>query len=202
MDLQNKVVGIVGRKGSGKSRIFQQILQRCPRVLVFDTMGEHGWIPNRCNSLESVGRFLGWASVQDKFAGSLIPQNEIEPAFDQIAEWTYEQGGMTLGVEEVPFLCSPSYVPPGLDRIVRLGRHRQIDLIYTGQRMAEIARRLTAATDVFVLFQHTEPRDLDAIVARCGREIADQVSELSTHGWLEWNAVSRAISKNGKLLGV
>jgi len=202
MDLQNKVVGVVGRKGSGKSRIFQRILQRCPRVLVFDTMGEHGWIPNRFNSLEGVGRFLAWASLQDKYAGSLVPQDEIEPAFSQIAEWVYDQGGMTLGVEEVPFLCSPAYVPPGLDRIVRLGRHHEIDLIYTGQRMAEVARRLTAATDVFILFQHTEPRDLDAIVARCGREIAEQVSELPAHGWLEWNAVSRAVSKTGKLLGV
>jgi hypothetical protein len=199
MDLQNKIVAVVGRKGSGKSTIFRKILGRASCLFLLDTMGEHDWIPNQLYTLESVKRFLGWASLQKQFAGSFVCEDEIEPNFDQVANWIYGQGRMTLGIEEVPFFCQPGFLPPGLDRIARLGRHREVSLVYTGQRMAEIARRLTAATDAFILFAQHEPRDLDAIAARCSREVADLVSELSEHGWLAWDAVSREVSTNGKL---
>jgi hypothetical protein len=200
MDGQNKIVGVVGRKGSGKSTIFRRIVERSPRLFVFDSCGEHSdWIPNTSRTLEGANRFLGWASLQDLFAGSFVPEDDVEGSFDQIALWIYEQGGMTLGVEEIPFLCDATHVPPALDRIVRLGRHREVNMVYTGQRMAEIARRLTAATDVFVLFQHTEPRDVEAIADRCGAEIAQQVLELPMHGYLVWDAIARKTSKSAQL---
>jgi len=200
MDLQNKIVGVVGRKGSGKSRVFQAMLQRSSRLFLLDTMGEHDWISNRFYSLQGVNRFLGWASLQERFAGSFVCEDEeVEPSFDQVAGWVYEQGRMTLGIEEIPFFCQPGFLLSGFDRIARLGRHREISLVYTAQRMAEVARRLTAATDVFLLFSNTEPRDLDAIATRCSREVADLVSELPEHGWLSWDVVSRKVSTNGKL---
>jgi hypothetical protein len=55
--------------------------------------------------------------------------------------------------------------------------------------MAEVARRLTAATDYFVLFSHTEPRDLNGIAERCGQTVARRVAELDRHGRLVWDAV-------------
>ena len=55
--------------------------------------------------------------------------------------------------------------------------------------MAEVSRRITSATDRFVLFAHTEPRDLDAIADRCGREVAERVARLPLHGKLVWDAV-------------
>src|SRR5208337_2129797 len=46
---------------------------------------------------------------------------------------------------------------------VGLGRHRAVSMVWTAQRMSEVARRLTSATDRFFLFRHTEPIDIDAI---------------------------------------
>jgi hypothetical protein len=199
MDGTNKIIGVVGRKGSGKSTIFRRIVERSPRLFIFDSTGEHSWIPNAFHSLDRVSQFLGWASMQDRFAGSFIPEDDVEGSFDRIAFWIYQEGGMTLGVEEIPFLCEPNHVPDALDRIVRLGRHREVNMVYTGQRMAEIARRITAATDVFLLFQHTEPRDIEAIADRCGAEVAQQVMELPMHGYLLWDAIARKVSKAGRL---
>ena len=70
---------------------------------------------------------------------------------------------------------------------MRLGRHRAVDILWTSQRAGEVARRLTAQTDVFIIFRHTEPRDLDAIADRCGREVSDRVSRLGLHEYLTWN---------------
>lgn len=193
MDVQNKIVGVVGRKGSGKSTKMREILERCPCLFLMDTMGEHSWIPNRFSDLRQAYRFLSWASAQKYFAGALIPLRSLEKEFVLLADLVYLAGNLTFGVEEAPMFCQPSYLPPQFDRIVRLGRHRKINLVWTAQRMAEVARRLTAATDAFVLFAHTEPRDLGAIAERCGSEVAEQVVALPIHGYVIWDALSRKL---------
>src|SRR5215469_18422441 len=101
------------------------------------------------------------------------------------------RGELLLAVEEIPLLCSASYIPPELGRLVRLGRHRRVSLLWTAQRAAEVSRTLTAMTDVFVLFSCTEPRDLDAIRERCGAEIAEKVSRLGLHDCLIWDVIGR-----------
>jgi hypothetical protein len=193
MDVQNKIIGMVGRKGSGKSTQFRELLQRCSRLFLFDAMGEHRWIPNRFNDFDDVLGFLSWVEAEraSTFAGSYVPEGDLEQDFRLLSDELYETGSLTFGVEEVPMLCGPSFLPLEFDRIVRLGRHRRINVVWTAQRMAEVARRLTAATDYFVLFAHTEPRDLDAIAERCGRELAERVAGLGLHGFLGWDVVSQ-----------
>jgi len=200
MELQNKIVGIVGRKGSGKSRKFRELMQRSPRLVVFDTMGEHSWIPNRFHDLNDLSEFLAWASTQRTCAVSLIPEADLDADFATLCEWVYEDGNLTLGVEEAAMLCQPSYLPPEFDRIVRLGRHRRVNMVWTSQRMAEVARRLTAATDLFVLFTHSEPRDLDAMAERCGRDVAERVARLPLHGWLAWDVVRGEVIRPERVL--
>jgi hypothetical protein len=197
VELQNKIIGVAGRKGSGKSTLAHKMLARGSRFFIFDTMGEHGFpAGNGFHTFRDIGsaeEFLLWAQEQSRFAGRLIPQsNDLEAEFSELAEIVYEQGNMLLAIEEVPMLTrSPSYLPPQFDRLVRLGRHRQVSILWTCQRMAEVARRLTAATDVFVLFGHREPRDLEAISDRLGSDIAERVSRLDLHDCLAFDVVSR-----------
>ena len=188
-DIQNKITGIVGRKGSGKSVALRHELERCPRLFLFDTMAEHTWIPNKFYALDEVEEFLDWARKQETFAGRFIAEENLEEEFSGLADLVYDFGYMTFAIEEIPMMCTASFQPPALDRIIRLGRHRFLDVVYTGQRAAEISRRITAATDSFIWFGHTEPRDLEAIADRCGREIAERVARLPLHGKLTWDAV-------------
>ena len=152
MAQQNKIVGIVGRKGSGKSTRLREILEPRERILVFDVMGDHAdWLPNTIRDFEKLDQFLGWAATQRTWAASFVPELDLEQSFELVSAHVYEMGHLVFAVEEVAMLCTPAHLPELFNRIVRLGRHRSIDLAYTGQRFAEIARRLTAATDVFVL---------------------------------------------------
>ena len=57
--------------------------------------------------------------------------------------------------------------------------------------MAEVSRTLTAMTDVFILFATTEPRDLDAILDRCGDQLAEKVSRLGLHDCIGWDVITR-----------
>jgi len=188
VDGRNIIVGIAGRRGSGKSTIARKILERCERLLIYDAMGEHGWIPNLLESFEDLERFFGWVSLREKFAGRYVPHGDLVGEFSEFAWLVYEQGDLMLGVEEIPMLCSPGALPPDLDRLVRLGRHKGVSIVYTAQRLTEVARRLTAATDVFVMFSNTEPRDLAGLSERCGTAVARRVAALSRHGYLIWDA--------------
>ena len=191
MEIQNRIVGVIGQKGSGKSTLAHRVLERCARLFVFDMMGEHSWVPNTFRDLEKADQFLAWAQTQEHFAGRYVPNYELVDDFAELAGIVYDLGEMLLAVEEIPLLCSASYIPPEMGRLVRLGRHRRVSLLWTAQRAAEVSRTLTAMTDVFLLFSSTEPRDLDAIRERCGAEIAEKVSRLGLHDCLIWDVIGR-----------
>ena len=93
VELQNRIIGVVGRKGSGKSTLARRILERCPRLFVFDTMGEHKWVPNGFRDMDRADEFLAWAEMQDRFAGRYIPEGDIAGDFADLADMVYAQGG-------------------------------------------------------------------------------------------------------------
>jgi hypothetical protein len=193
MELQNKFIGICGRKGTGKSVIARRILQRQGRVFVADQMFEHTWVPqhNTFDTFDEVDEFFKWARKQRYCCGSFIPQDDLKTETEELCEIVYRHGNVVLGIEEVASLCGPNWLPPALSKIARLGRHQRLSVVYTTQRAGDISRALTAATDIFVLFHCAEPRDLAAIADRCGRGVAERVSNLALHDSVIFDVVKR-----------
>jgi ABC-type cobalamin/Fe3+-siderophores transport system ATPase subunit len=191
--VQNKITAILGRKGSGKSRMLRDLLGKEPRIVLWDVLGEHNWCPNRIADLAQLDGFFSWTRKREKFAARFVPLNALESTFDPVCDMVYRRGHLAFGVEEVAMISQPNWLPEGFDKMVRLGRHRVVDILWTSQRAGEVARRLTAQTDVFIIFRHTEPRDLDAIADRCGSEVRDQVSQLREHDHLVWNVETGAV---------
>jgi hypothetical protein len=171
----------------------RSILQQCPRLFVHDTMGEHRWIPDSFDELDRAVIYLMETVNFDSFMGRYVPEDDDEEKdFNEICAQVYDSGNMMFGIEEVVMLgCTPNYAPKKFKRLMRLGRHRNIDILYTTQRLGECPRALTAATDVFILFAHSEPRDLEAIRERCGAEIADTVAAFKDHEFLIWDVTTK-----------
>ena len=126
------------------------------------------------------------------FACGVVPDN-LEQEFELVCGLALEHGPLLLAIEEAPLVCRANYLPPVFGKIVRTGRHRGIDLLWTAQRAGEVSRSLTSATDIFIFFSQTEPRDLDAIAERCGREVADQVARLGLHDHFTWSVIDRKV---------
>jgi len=194
---QNTIVAVAGRKGSGKSTVTREILLHCDRLFLFDTMSEHSWIPDQFTDVAEAHYYIfERGHSKDPFRGSFICEDAgkgaLERSFVEICNAVYETGNMTLAVEELPMLSQPNYVPEEFDRIIRTGRHHCINVLYTGQRLSECPRRVTAATDIFVLFHHSEPRDLDAIAERCGPEVAEMVAQLGDFEFLVYSVKLRS----------
>jgi hypothetical protein len=196
-ELQNRIVAVIGRKGSGKSTMLSERLRMADRLVVFDPLGEHcgkkGWLPNEISSLPELETFFRWNRKRSQFATGYVPSEDLEEEVEGVAGVLYQRGNLVFGIEEVPLICSPSYLPRVLGKLIRTGRHRQIDITWTAQRASECARTLTSLTDEFVLFSQTEPRDLDAIAARCGEDVADKVAELGRHDYITWDVGARQL---------
>jgi hypothetical protein len=194
---QNLIIGVVGVKGSGKSTAFAAILRRRERIVIWDSMGEHAWVPNRLESPEALRAFLQWSRKRSQFAASYIPSGDLTEEVEEVAGMVYARGDLAFGIEELPLVCSPSYVPPVLGKLIRTGRHKRLDVFWTCQRIAEVSRIFTSLSDEFVFFSQREPRDLDAIADRCGRDVAERVAALGLHGHFRWDAVNRAVAEVG-----
>jgi len=200
-EVQNRITAVIGRKGSGKSTMLAERLKRADRVLVFDPMSEHsgkkGWLPNQVQTLQELENFMRWNRKRGEWGAGYVPDEDLEGEVEAVARALYERANLTFGIEEVPLLCSPSYLPPMLGKLIRTGRHRQIDIFWTAQRASEVSRTLTSLTDEFILFSQTEPRDLDAIAARCGNEVARKVAELGRHDFMTWDVGARRLTEHG-----
>ena len=202
MDLQNRLVGVIGRKGSGKSTRVGILLHYCPRIFVWDPMGDHtSWLPDVFEKVDdSLEDYFLQAYKAKTFACGFVPQGNLEQELEGICYLVYHYGRMLLCVEEAPLVCKAGYLSPMFGKLVRTGRHRKIDLLWTAQRASEVSRTLTSATDLFIFYSQTEPRDLDAISERCGREVADQVAGLGLHDSFIWDVIEREIIPNSPRL--
>lgn len=193
MDRQNKIVGEIGRKGSGKSTIFREVLRHERRLVVFNTMGEHDWIPDQISDLDQFVVYMNEvADPKEQFQVAFTPLGEIQDDFDVIAGEVFSIGNLTFGIEEMPMLTrSAGYMQPSLGRLFRLGRHRSLNLMWTAQRAAEVPRGVTGATDFFIIFQQTEPADLKALEYRVGQATVVHVEELDLHDFLTYDVITR-----------
>lgn len=186
---RNKIIGLVGLRGSGKSTALKEIVCCRDRLVVIDPLGEHrfGHVADLDEGLD----VLGLVADRECFAITIQPgRGDLESAVDVIFETCFEIGDLWLAIEEVPHFATASWMPEGLDMLARMGRHRGVSVVYTAQRFAELPRRLTATTDVFVLFAQREPSDLQALAGRVGRDVAERVERLPLHGRIVYDALA------------
>jgi hypothetical protein len=154
-------------------------------------MKDHAHLPNVFEDLGELTEFLDETTSERTFAGTYVPGEDLESEFDEVCYLVYDYGRLLFVVEEAPLVCKAGYLPPPFGKMVRTGRHRAIDLLWTAQRASEVSRTLTSATDFWILYSQTEPRDLDAIAERCGKEVADRVVNLALHDSFVYDVIER-----------
>jgi DNA helicase HerA-like ATPase len=179
----NSILSVFGVKGSGKSTLVREIVAEHDRVIAIDTIGEYTDGFRIVEGLDACLDALDWAEGQERFKLSLRC-GDPEDMLDLIGV-SYEFPRTLVVVEETSFYCSPSQLPEELSKLVRYGRHREIDQIYVARRPSEIHRDLTAQSDVIVTFRHREPRDLDYLARMSGQDVS-QVASLPDWGIAAW----------------
>jgi hypothetical protein len=198
VEIQNRILAVIGRKGTGKSSELERMLESEDRILVFDSMAEHDWSPNEIDSPDRLEEFFRWNRKREQWAANYVPGEDIEQDLERVSDLVFDRGHLVFAIEEVPLMCSPGYLPAKFGKLVRTGRHKQVDIFWTAQRAGEVSRTLTSLTDEFIFFSQTEPRDLDAIAARCGAEVAEKVSHLDGHDHILWDVKRRRLVESAR----
>lgn len=185
---QAPVCGLFGRRGVGKSTLAREIARHQARLLVWDYIGEYGPLAFRAEgNLQDLSAYLNQSRGQRFFAARYIPRVGDVEEFEAFCRTAYACRDTVIVVEEVAAVCSASYLPPNFGKIVRMGRHRGLGLLWCTQRLNEVSRTLTSLTDVWAGFSLSEPADLMALAQRCGREYAEHVAKLPRFEWLGYN---------------
>jgi hypothetical protein len=191
---QSPIVGLFGRRGTGKTTLARKIARHQARLLVWDYIGEHGPLAYRVESgsPEDLRPYMEWAIGQEFAAVRYVPQTGELAEFEAFCAIAYQSRNFVVLVEEVAAVCQASYLPPQFGRLIRQGRHRALGLLWTTQRLNEVSRTLTALTDIFAGFATSEPSDLLALGARAGRDYAEQIARLPRYSWLGYDVDSQA----------
>lgn len=182
---RHEISVVLGRRGSGKSVLARHLVADCPRLLVWNTLGEKGH-----NSLGEVYRdkqdlFNAIQAFQDD-AGRVSCQFVADIRADDPAEnqKTFEwflllarrvgeySEGVTILVDEVDMYCSPHSVPMGLDWLCRYGRHAGVSMVCCSRRPAEMPRILTSQASHLYVFRTSEPTDVAHIRAATGGDVS------------------------------
>jgi len=148
----------LGKKGSGKTHfVIKKIIPCFKKTIILDAMDEYPFFP-----VYSVKALIGFLiandSPQKKYKVNYRPHDENEEAFFELI---YQIGNVTLVVEEIDLYCSSHSSDPFLKRIIRYGRHRNIDLIGVSRRPAEITKDLVSQSDLLLSFKQTQKIEID-----------------------------------------
>jgi len=135
---------IVGMTGTGKSGLTERIIQHERRVLIYD--------PNR--------EYEGTSTINVSSGGRFRVRTEN---VDDACDLAFRAGRCLLVLDDAgDFLSHP--LPEELEKVVRLGRHREVNLIITGHRIVDLAPLARAQLDAIVSFRSHLPSDLNMLL--------------------------------------
>jgi len=172
--VDNTILCLFGKKGSGKSTLTKEIVREWPRVIVLDTMSEY----NEADKFETAWGFrditeLLQSRCDDRRYKLSLQGFDIEEGLT-ILELCWEIPDSFIVIEEAGLYSSPSQLPSPVANLVLRGRHREISTLWTSQRPASLNRAITSQADVIIAFRQHEERDVHSLKSVLG----DKAEEL------------------------
>ncbi len=151
---ENRIIVILGKKGAGKSFYANQLVKKEPAVII-DPLNEYrgGIYFFNYEEFEKFDFAIGVFKIILKFKDD----EDYSSAFAKV----FEVGNCLLLVEEADLFAQSQNIDSNLRKILRYGRHRNIDQIYISRRPYELNRLVTAMADEIVVFRINEQRDLE-----------------------------------------
>lgn len=189
--MQNRIVFITGRKGTGKTTVANAIARQAylsgRRVIVIAPMGGFD-LPGAPTVYDKAG------VLSDRTNGRsfvLNPSNDDDALL--AVEYAYGIGNVLLVIDEIDLYADVRAPQPLIMQIIRYGRHRAVSLIGISQRPANVVRDMTAQADYMIMFQSTELRDVAYLADRIGPTDAEQVRALPQFQYLVYSAFDGGI---------
>ncbi len=149
------VHAILGHRGSGKSRLARAIVAPARRLIVVDTLGEHGCLGTTV-APDALARAL--AAGPDAYRYCVRPDNL--DTVDWLERVAASRPGCCLFVDEIDYWYQDAraVAGEGLLSLARYGRHYDQALVAVARRPADLSRSVTSQATLWC-FPMREPRD-------------------------------------------
>lgn len=189
--MQNKVIGVVAPKGSGKTTVVADMVRTIPRVAIYDPMAatdnQYRLAASEIivQDLKAFHLAIAEENFQVLFEPQLPVQDENEwfyPDFRPFIQkvWRRVQliGPMMVVIDEAHYTMSKRTMPVEVLNIITNGRRYGLDIVWITQRFVGVNSWARANADEYWLFRLSHPADIDTVSQIAGPDVADEVTEL------------------------
>lgn len=190
------IMAVLGASGSGKSTSVKRMLNPKPaRLMVFDTMREYAHVGM---VFTEIGPMIDAIAKQRRFAVVFQPSSDPkvrEKQFSMFCAIALVAGNLTMIVEELRFLTTPSRAPLKWAEVTLTGRHKGLRVIGTSQRPASIDKDFLGNCTRIRTGRLVYPEDRRAVA----KAMQVDENELATLQNLQWIETSEAGRSSGTL---
>ena len=189
--MDNKIIGVVAPARSGKTQRVAEFVRVTPRVAIYDpqALTDVQYRNIATKIVKQDLRELHFALAEDDFKILYEPQ---EPTFDG-RTWEFPDfpkflakclrraeliGEMTVVVDEAHFTMSQRSMPIELWRVITVGGHYGLNLVWVTQRFSGVNPWARSNAREYWFFRTHHPAEIVLISDICGEEVAAQVQQL------------------------
>lgn len=187
------IVAVMGDTGSGKSAWVKRRIAGARRLLIWDPMHEYGAHGVVHDKLADVAAALGAKTFALVFQPS-ADAKAMARQFDLFCRLALAAGNLTVLVEELRFVTTPSRSPLGWAQVNLTGRHKGLRVIGTSQRPASIDKDFLGSATLVHTGLLGYPEDVKAVAARM-RIAPAEIDALAPLDWIEFNKTTKKITR-------
>ena len=190
------IMAVLGASGSGKSTFIKREIGKARRLLIWDPMHEYGEHGESVDSLAALVEALR----ADRFRLVFRPVADAKARarqFDLFCRLALAAGRLTLVVEELRFVTTPSRAPMGWAQVCLTGRHAGLTVYGASQRPASIDKDFLGNCTRIRTGRLVYPADQKA-VSEAAQLPIDDIKALQPLEWIEVDTGTHGI-KRGKL---
>lgn len=190
--INNKIEIITGRKGQGKSSLAYHRARLANKgVVIFDPNGQFA-IGRTVHTAHDLAQALNEPASPVVFQ----PTGGVADGFAEFFDVIFTRRRISVVVDEASLLGSPQRIDENLDKLIRLGRTKQLDVFLTAHRPQDFHGIVFELADAYCFFHATHPNSLRRIEEFTSEKASARVQQLSRHQFLCWSVETESFYVN------
>jgi len=189
--MTNRIIVILGRKGSGKTYYAKQRVKAEKRVIFYDPMRQFSdcgvIVTEPLTFLEYLEANTGSFRVVYQPELDIEDEDGLQREFLTACKVANCLTEYWLVLDEIDQYASDRRKGNILKNLINRGRHYGASILATTIRYTDTGRSLTAQADEIIAFNTHEPRDVEYLRTYFG-QLADELSKLPAYHYLRYTA--------------